>query len=710
MDTDTATTSTAGLADGVPAPGTPVPADASPALSTLLGVRTVPDAGSLEDRLASSRLGVAGSLFRALNLKHPPTAKHSLRVALGCSVFAGHLQLDARLREKIEIAALLHDIGKLGVPDQILNKPARLNSDERQLMERHLSFAVHILESFCDDREILDIVRFSGNWYDGSRPDNAEVSGEDLPFGSRILAIQNAFDAMTTDMVYRKALPREKALSELFANTPTQFDPNLVTAFCDANGNCNSQFQAEIVRRWVDMSNANADELWSFATALHQGGTDVQSIFQQRLLESMQDGVLFVDLSARIMVWNRGAQELTGLSRESVHHKQWQPQIIDLRDMEGNAIKVSVCPLLNCLLTLEPSTHRMTIKNCSSGERVAINVHVMPVRDASGTCHGAILVMHDVSPEYTLEERVQNLHTKATRDALTGVGNRAEFDRRHQELVESHLESGEPLGLVICDIDKFKSINDTYGHQAGDAALIDFASLIDRLSRSNDIVARYGGEEFVLLCPGCSSDAAVRKAEEIRRTLAATSQPALKNARMTASFGVTDLLPGDTPEAMLKRADEGLYTAKETGRNRVVNVGSTQDEADTQKAASWFSWGKSREDKLVQRTLRCSVPVELVTEKVRGFIYDNSAEVTAAREGTVELLFDEKNFPGRPAERPFQINMRIELKADVETGSGTLVEVVLTSRRGRDRRLEDLVERADFLVNSLKAYLMAEDY
>ena len=413
------------------------------------------------------------------------------------------------------------------------------------------------------------------------------------------------------------------------------------------------------------------------------------------------------------MVWNRGAEELTGLSKESVHHKQWVPSIIDLRDMEGNAIKTKNCPLVNCVRTMEESMHRLTLTNRGKKSRVAVNVHMMPVRDTNGTCHGAIMTMHDVSPEYSLEERVQNLHNRATRDALTGVSNRAEFDRRHEELIAGHGTSGEPLALIICDIDKFKSINDTYGHQAGDAALIEFASLIDRHSRGNDLVARYGGEEFVLLCPGCSGPSAVNKAEEIRRALAATPQPALSNTKMTASFGVTDIQPGDTPETMLKRADEALYEAKESGRNRVVQDGEMTEDSAAQKKTSWFSWtaSKPQEDKLLQRILKCNVPVKVTAEKVRGFISDNQAEIKEARETTVVLAFDEKLLKGqrRQTDRPFTFTMRIDFKPNVDEGYGTVIDVLITGVRGRDRRLEDIVERAEVLFKSLKSYLIAEE-
>ena len=233
---------------GVSAFEAPIPPDASPALTALVA-NEVPCANTLDSRLSASRLGVASSLFRALRLKHPPTANHCLRVALGCSVFASFLKLDDITREQLEIAALLHDIGKLGVPDQILNKPDRLDANEYQIMERHLAYAVHMLETFCDDQMILDIVRYSSAWYDGSRPQGCDISGDALPMGARILAIQNAFDAMTTDMVYRHALPRDRAIAELFENTPTQFDPKLVSAFCEAAGKSTPNFNP---RSFVD--------------------------------------------------------------------------------------------------------------------------------------------------------------------------------------------------------------------------------------------------------------------------------------------------------------------------------------------------------------------------------------------------------------------------------------------------------------------------
>lgn len=694
----------------------PIPSQASDSLRALISghewIHVEDDAR--DDALAVQRLGVASGLFRALKLKHPPSARHSLRVAVGCSVFASTLGLDEVTRERLEVAALMHDVGKLGVPDVILNKSVPLSEEEFEVMDQHVMFGLHILESCCTDHEVLEMIRESATWFDGSRPNGSALSGEDIPLGARILSIQDAFDAMTTDTVYRQALSRDRAIAELFEHAPSQFDPKLVAAFYEAHNDCTSEFESVIVRRWVDLATEDADNMWSLRGAVTMENSTTQTIFQKRLLESMHDGVIFVDTSGRIMVWNQGAQALTGLSKESVHHKSWQPEIIDIRDMDGNPIRQENCPLLSCFRSSEESICRFTVTNRINKERLAVNLHTMPVLDSKGVNYGAILIIHDISSEHTLEERVENLHHKATKDALTGVGNRAEFDRRHKELVDAHTASGAPLGLVICDIDKFKSINDTFGHQAGDEALVEFAQLIDRLSRDSDIVARYGGEEFVLLCPGCSSDVATQKAEEIRRTLAAIPQPALANKKMTASFGVTTLQPDDTPETMLKRADEGLYEAKESGRNLVVFVG---DEAPapspTQNAGSWMPWksADATESTLAQAKLRCSVPAEVVLQKVRGFVGDNSAIITSQSSRVVTFELDESLNDGQQrSDRPFVFKTTVTCRSGMSLmKTNTQVEVRITGVYGRDRRRDEISRRADELMLQLKEYLVVED-
>jgi diguanylate cyclase (GGDEF)-like protein/PAS domain S-box-containing protein/putative nucleotidyltransferase with HDIG domain len=684
-------------------------------LSTLLGVTDDSSDAQrrVENRLAGARLGVMSSLFRALRVKHPPTAKHCLRVSLGCSAFAHALQVDDRQRSLVEIAALLHDIGKIGVPDHLLHKPSRLDPDEMVLMERHRAHGIQILEACCYEREILEIVTHAPTWFNGTRPVPSAVCGEALPWGARVVAILDAYDAMTTDLVYRTALSRQRAIDELLASAPSQFDPQLVREFARVFSSDGLPDYAEMTRRWVDQLAMAVDDFWSLREPLISPARSVESVFQRRLLEAMHDGVVFIDASGHVLVWNQSAERLTGLSAESVCHKSWQPQIVDMRDTDGNPIKQRNCPVAQCIRTVSQYMHRMTITNLARN-KVAVKVHVVPVLDDDGKCHGATMLIHDATGETSLEKRVQNLHEIATTDALTGVANRAEFDRRHEKLVREHSQSGIPCSMAICDIDHFKTVNDVYGHQAGDAALIEFAGLIQRHCRGDDLVARYGGEEFVVLYPGCHGDTAAEKVEEIRRELAQTPQGVLNGRSLTASFGVTELQDGDSAETMLRRADRALYKAKDSGRNRVERLGSGMGPAASESKSRWLSWFRSSKlDCLIQRNLLADVPANVVAEKVRGFIADHEAEIVETEENFVVLCVDERYMPlqRRQSDRPTSLVIELLLRENAHAHlnrSGTLIEVTIRPKRIRDRR-RDAARRADQLLTSLKSYLMAQE-
>src|SRR4029079_15494418 len=120
-----------------------------------------------ESKLVQARLGMASGLHDALRAKHPPTASHSLRVALGCSSWAAILQLDDETRDLLEVAALLHDVGKIGVPDKVLLKPGRLAPEEAILMSRHAALTTDVLTSAGAPPELLEIVKYSRAWFNG---------------------------------------------------------------------------------------------------------------------------------------------------------------------------------------------------------------------------------------------------------------------------------------------------------------------------------------------------------------------------------------------------------------------------------------------------------------------------------------------------------------------------------------------------------------
>jgi len=172
--------------------------------------------------------------------------------------------------------------------------------------------------------------------------------------------------------------------------------------------------------------------------------------------------------------------------------------------------------------------------------------------------------------ERTLELRNANgeLHRLATTDSLTGVWNRRYLEQAVAGEMARAQRYGEPLALVMFDIDHFKAINDRHGHLVGDHVLIEMAQRIRGHLRASDLLARWGGEEFVILLPHSTAPAAARLAEKLR--LATMMQPFPTAGTITTSFGVAEYQPDDTLDGWFTRADNALYAAKEAGRNRVV--------------------------------------------------------------------------------------------------------------------------------------------
>jgi diguanylate cyclase (GGDEF)-like protein len=184
-----------------------------------------------------------------------------------------------------------------------------------------------------------------------------------------------------------------------------------------------------------------------------------------------------------------------------------------------------------------------------------------------------------------LDVNEQLLHMSQT-DALTGLDNRRHLEHRLEEMFAHARRFKEPIACVICDLDRFKAVNDTYGHPAGDEVLKQFAQILRGEARSIDRVGRFGGEEFMFLLPGAGTEAAGRFAERVRKQVEShtfTFNGGGTSIRRTASFGVSAWPHSHigTPEVLVRTADEALYVAKETGRNRVVRFDSDAFNAHT---------------------------------------------------------------------------------------------------------------------------------
>ncbi len=698
-------------------------AAASPAAPGGPDVHVAPDCQ--ENRLVQVRLGLASSLFSALRTKHAPTADHCLRVALGCSTWALHKRLDDQTRDAVELASLLHDLGKISVPDAILNKAEPLSESELAILDGHWRSGVNILACCCDNPRVLDAVGYAGLWFDGTRSAESQPVGERVPLESRMIAIVDAFDAMTSADAGRPGRSRETALQQLAAGAGTQFDPILVQQFVELLSHEQDALTAQVAGRWFNELGKRQCELpWREQSAaelpVHEPTVATgQSLFEQQLIDSMHDGVIFVDARLEIFLWSKGAERLTGISGTAASGRHFVPSLLDMCNTAGRRVRDEACPVARALASGAQLRQRLEILG-RQGNHVAIDLHAIPVHTNDGDLLGATVVLHDAEPEASLEEKCEALHAEVTKDPMTKVANRAEFDRMQALFMEAHQQAGLVCSLIMTDIDHFKHINDNYGHQAGDEAIIALANLLKSMCRSGDLVARYGGEEFAVLCADCNlADAAVR-AEQIRRKVAETTFSSLGTKHITASFGVAQLQPGDTPESLLRRADLGLLTAKERGRNQVVQMGDQMEQQPKKK--KWWSFGSMRAQPIIETMLSTEVPIDIAIQKLRGFVTDKKAKILVTRENHVEMELHGDNFGQHRRSGDRSLGFRVEIEfsekrvertnnVGLARGSYALsmAQVTIRPRRGRNRRQGDQAERARLIMQSLKAYLMANE-
>jgi diguanylate cyclase (GGDEF)-like protein/putative nucleotidyltransferase with HDIG domain len=701
----------------------------SPSVAALLGASSLPIDREQNSRLLTARLGIAAGLFTALRYKHAETAAHSIRVAITCSIWAAEKQFTGEDREALEIAALLHDIGKTGLPDSILLKASKLTDEEQEIVDRHPLMGAEILASCCGSQAVLDIVKGAAAWYNGRRstpqaegPTTPPAEGRSTPVGARMLAIADAYDSMTSSQVYRPARSHERAIQELFACAGSQFDPLLVQEFAALPFANRARWPAQVERHWLlELDPAAVNLQWQLKrNVARPGPVAPPQVFQERLLDNMHDAVIFVDANRQITLWNRGAERLTGIDAANAIQRVFNAELIHLRNERGEICDGELCPTSTALRTGLQSAQRFIIRGRNARD-LMVDAQSIPVVGDDTTPRGVAIVLHDASGQVSLEERCLSLQQKATRDPLTQLSNRAEFDRFLALFVGVHLERRAPCSLIIADIDRFKQINDNYGHQAGDEAIKSFAHLFKTQCKPGDLAARYGGEEFVLLCANCNNAEAASRAEKLRQLFSELPQREMASICITASFGVTEIQPGDTPETMLRRADRALLLAKDTGRNKVVQLGDgLGDPQPERRRTRWWPWPSAAKPPELQSTWLTTVPLRVAIEKLRGFIADNDAQIVSivGNDLVLEVNEPEQDRRRRTTDRaaPMLVELRfVEEALNVNRPGGddfsqrTRIEVAIRPKRLRDRRQDSTLTSARRLSMSLRAYLMAFD-
>lgn len=200
------------------------------------------------------------------------------------------------------------------------------------------------------------------------------------------------------------------------------------------------------------------------------------------------------------------------------------------------------------------------INKNKAGDSYWVSATIEPDWDNNGEIVGYTAIREDITDKKRIEEL-------SITDKLTSLFNRQKIDSALIQEFNRVARYGDSLSIIMVDIDKFKNVNDTYGHQAGDRVLTDVATILKTNVRSTDLPGRWGGEEFLILCPETDGEGARLLAEKIRNCIAEHNFSEV--GHLTASFGVSTHRSSDTQEDLIRRADEALYTAKEKGRNRV---------------------------------------------------------------------------------------------------------------------------------------------
>lgn len=301
-------------------------------------------------------------------------------------------------------------------------------------------------------------------------------------------------------------------------------------------------------------------------------GTEVKvrDDFYETILDNLYDGVYFVDRDGKITFWNRGAERISGFGSAEVMGSRCSDNLLMHVDGQGNALCTGgSCPLRKTIADGAPREAELYLHH-KEGHRLPVLIRVAPLYGPDGQIVGAVETFSDNSSRVAALRRIAKLEEMAYVDALTGLANRRFSEIALQARLDEVHRYGWPLGVLLMDIDHFKKVNDTWGHDFGDRVLRMVSQTLRNASRTFDIVGRWGGEEFISVAPNLSRGELHSFADRFRVLVQQSSLPAgSEMVRVTVSVGATLARSGDTVSTLVERADRLMYESKSSGRNRV---------------------------------------------------------------------------------------------------------------------------------------------
>ncbi|MBL8179056.1 MAG: diguanylate cyclase [Bryobacterales bacterium] len=560
------------------------------------------------EQVSNLHLRTIEALALAIEAKDQTTHDHLQRVQVYSVEMAKALGLPEVEIQAVRAASVLHDIGKLAVPEHIISKPGRLTPEEFEKMKIHPVVGAEILEHVQFPYPVVPIVRHHHERWDGTGyPDG--IRGEEIPIGARILSAVDCFDALASDRQYRRALPPEEAMAEVVRLSGKSYDPRVVECLqanykkwetlTHAMGKDTRKLSVEVaVRRGTpaagyDMTKEETavrkpvDFLSTIGAARHEA---------QVLHEMTQDMVSYLALDEMLSVVALRLKKLVPHDTFAVYLKQdgvLQPEFVcgdearlfsSLRIPMGAGISGWVAqnrkPIVNGNPSVEPgylndpgkfSVQRSILSvplESSSGVIGALTL-VDGRKEAFDPDHVRILLMIASKLGQSVQNslRYRSAEDTSMTDYLTGLPNARSLFGRLTEELETKDGRTARFSVLVCDLDGFKGINDRFGHLKGNQVLQEVAAVLKDNCRSNDYVARMGGDEFVMI----AHDIHPNTEELVRRLVAAIEKVGRRvcnDGTLSASIGYA-VAPGAgcAPEDLLARADKQMYAIKEGRRN-----------------------------------------------------------------------------------------------------------------------------------------------
>ena len=286
------------------------------------------------------------------------------------------------------------------------------------------------------------------------------------------------------------------------------------------------------------------------------------------ITEVIGEGILLVDPDGKVIFSNPEAYLMLGYQSDQLLGALMH-QLVFKQQPDGTLFDQEENPLLTAIRSGD-TYNQEGVFTCESGMLLPVMITSRPIIK-DDIIDGAVIAFRDISEQKKYLQSLETINTllekQATTDGLTGIYNRIKFNDVLTNEIARAERYDSVLTLILLDIDHFKSINDSYGHSAGDQVLKRLAQLVSSSIRETDTFARWGGEEFVLSAPGIISSEATQFVDRIRQKIEECDFQI--PPRVTASFGVSFLHQGDTVSTLTNRADVALYRAKERGRNRV---------------------------------------------------------------------------------------------------------------------------------------------